>query len=53
MAVADGETDIYLDNFDCRSNDVEGEMCSTGCGEELLWDRDEGMVYCVNDWYHG
>lgn len=30
----------------------DGEPCSS-CAEPLLWDRDERMIYCVNDWYHG
>jgi hypothetical protein len=29
-----------------------GDPCSS-CGNELLWDRDDRMTYCVNDWYHG
>lgn len=34
-----------------RANDEEDEPCSS-CGQLLLWDCYEGMVYCVNDWYH-
>jgi hypothetical protein len=30
----------------------EGDPCSA-CGEELLWDDAERMVYCLNDWQHG
>ncbi len=52
MAIADGITDISLLNSQPRWNDTDGEPCSA-CGEELLWDRDERMVYCPNDWYHG
>lgn len=29
-----------------------GEPCDA-CGAPLSWDRHEGMVYCMNDWYHG
>lgn len=53
MAIAEPDGDIDLSNSSPRSNDEEGEPCSTGCGENLLYDRYERMVYCVNDWYHG
>jgi hypothetical protein len=47
---ADGDIDL-LTNVP-RTNSELGEQCSA-CGNELLRDRHEQMVYCINDWYHG
>lgn len=30
----------------------EGDPCPS-CDEPLVFDRDEGMVFCKNDWQHG
>lgn len=45
-----GDPDTFYDRV--RENDTAGDPCSV-CANELLWDRYEHCVYCVNDWYHG
>lgn len=40
--------DLWVTKIDMRE---EGEVCSE-CGEILLWDKDEKIVYCINDWKH-